>query len=91
MALRFSVSAVIRGYHVYKEIWNAELDEELTCEREVGNRNDTFAVAMRKDSVTVGHVPRVISPICLFIVTGQTAIADAPRGRSTPQRNHTYT
>ena len=27
----------------------------------------------------------------LFIVTGQTAIADAPRGRSTPQRNHTYT
>ena len=30
----------------------------------MGNRNDTFAVAMRKDSVTVGHVPRVISPIC---------------------------
>ena len=29
--------------------------------------------------------------IYLFIVTGQTAIADAPRGRSTPQRNHTYT
>ena len=27
----------------------------------------------------------------LFIVTGQTVIADAPRGRSTPQRNHTYT
>ena len=55
MASCFSVAAVTRGYHVYKEIWNAELDEELTCKREVGNRNDAFAVAMRMDSVTVDH------------------------------------
>ena len=64
MALCFTVAAVIIGYHAYKEIWNVELDEELLCEREVGNWHDTFAVAMCKGSVTVGHVPRVISPIC---------------------------
>jgi len=57
MASSFSVAAIIRGYHVYKEIWDAELNEELTCEREVGNRSDTFAVVMKKDLVTVGHVP----------------------------------
>ena len=68
MALSFSVAAVIRGYHVYKEIWDAELNEELTCEREVGNRSNTFAVAMKKDSVTVGHVPQAISPICSIFI-----------------------
>ena len=60
MALCFSVAAAIRGYYVYKEIWSAELDEELTCKREVGNQYDTFALVMRKDSVTVGHVPWLI-------------------------------
>ena len=49
---------------MYKEVWDAELDKELTCKREVGNWSNTFAVVMRKDSVTVGHVPRFISPIC---------------------------
>ena len=42
---------------MYKEVWNAEVDEELQCEREVGNRSDTFAVAVKKRTVTVGHVP----------------------------------
>ena len=45
----FSVSAMVRGYHIYKEIWNAEIHEELRCEREVGNRSDTFAVAGRRE------------------------------------------
>ena len=44
MASSLSVPAVIRGYHVYKEIWDAEFNEELACEREVGNRRDTFIV-----------------------------------------------
>ena len=73
MASSFIVPAVIRGYHVYKEILDTELDEKLTCEREVRNRNDTFAVAMKRDSVTVGHVPQAISPICsIFIRRGGT-------------------
>ena len=40
-----------------KEIWGAELDEELAHEKEVGNQSNTFTVAMKKDSVTVGRVP----------------------------------
>ena len=51
-------SAMVRGYHIYKEIWNAEIYEELRCEREVGNRSDTFAVAEKKGTVMVGHIPQ---------------------------------
>jgi len=32
----FSVQAMIRGYHIYKAIWEAAIDGEvLLCEREV--------------------------------------------------------
>lgn len=62
---------MIQGYHIYKEVWDAEVDEELLCEREVGNRSDTFAVAVKKGAVTVGHVPQNISSICsIFIRRG---------------------
>ena len=32
--MRIEVETVIRGYHVYKEIWTATLGEVLTCRRE---------------------------------------------------------
>jgi len=51
----FSIAAVIEKVPCVQEIWSAELDEELTWEREVGNRHDTLAVVMRKDSGTVSH------------------------------------
>ena len=50
------------------------MDEKLACEREVGNRSDTFAVAMKKDYITVGRVPRAILPICsIFIEVRQSS------------------
>ena len=62
---------MVRGYHIYKEIWNAEIHKELRCEREVGNRSDTFTVAVKKGTVTVGHIPRCVSSICsIFIQRG---------------------
>ena len=45
--------------------------EVLNCYREVGNTHDPSAVAVRKDSVTVGHIPRAISSVCsIFIRRG---------------------
>ena len=76
MEFTFSIETVVRGYHVYKEIWNAAVDgTELPCEREIGNARDPFAVAIKKatptGNVTVGHMPRVISPVCsVFIRRG---------------------
>jgi len=58
----FAVNSMIRGYHEYKNIWeNPTADDDLFCEREVGNPHDTHTVAIRRDIAgkitTVGHMP----------------------------------
>ena len=59
---------MVRGYHVYKDIWDAAEGEVLECVREVNNHHDPFAVAMVKNRYVVGHVPRNISALCsLFL------------------------
>ena len=60
----FTVKAVVRGYHAYKDTWAAVHGEELPCERETGNRVDAFTVAIMKDGTVVGHVPKKISSVC---------------------------
>ena len=39
------VEAMIRGYHEYQSIWEAEVGENLTCVREPSNVRDPYAVA----------------------------------------------
>ena len=60
----FSISSSVRGYHVYKDIWEAAEGEVLPCTRELNNLQDPFAVAVKKDSTIVGHIPRLISAAC---------------------------
>jgi len=64
----FSVEAMVRGHHEYKNTWDAPIGEVLRCEREVGNFHDTFVVAIKKDSEVVGHCPRKISALCLIFI-----------------------
>ena len=64
MVSKFSVAAMVRGYHIYEDIWDATVGEELPCQREPDNRQDPFAVAVVRLQVTVGHIPRRISSIC---------------------------
>ena len=59
----FSIEAMVRGYHVYQGIWDADLGEQLPCQREPMNSKDPFAVAVVKSHVTVGHTPRKILTI----------------------------
>ena len=70
----FEVESCIRGYHVYGASWTPVIGEVLQCSRELGNREDPYAVAVHSTSNnTVGHVPRKISCICsLFIRRGGT-------------------
>ena len=56
----FEFSWSVRGYHVYKEIWEAELSEILECVRETNNSTDRYAVAVKKAKRIVGHIPRKI-------------------------------
>ena len=60
----FVAESVVRGHHVYKDIWTPRMGETLQCLREEGNSKDRFAVAVYKDLSIVGHVPRAISTLC---------------------------
>ena len=66
---RFTIDSCIRGYHVYKDIWNPVLGEVLTCRADIGNVHDPYAVVtLTAANTTVGHVPRNISTVChLFL------------------------
>ena len=68
---------MIRGYHEYQGIWEAEVGENLTCIREPGKVRDPYAVAVTKPEslIIVGHVPRKMSAICsLFLRKGGSII-----------------
>ena len=60
----FEIEAMVKGYHIFKDVWSAVIDEEFPCKREDGNRFDPFAVV-------IGHVPRKISSVSsLYIRRG---------------------
>ena len=65
--MEFQLTSCVRGYHVYKDVWNPSIGEEFHCKREEGNSEDPYAVAVYNGGV-VGHVPRLISAACsLFL------------------------
>ena len=87
----FSIDSCVRGYHVYNDIWEASVGEELSCQCEDGNSADPFAVAIKRSGVIVGHIPRKISSVCsLFLrrngvmkiqtTGGRRYSADLPQG-----------
>lgn len=91
MTASFSLSSSIRGYHVYKDIWEAAEGEVLPCSRELHNLRDPFAVAIKKDDIIVGHVPRIISATCSSflrrtgtitcrVIGGRRYSSDLPQG-----------
>ena len=69
----FEKHSFIRGHHIYHRIWTPELGECLVCKREPTNVNDRYAVAVVKDDVAVGHLPRAQSKIySLFLLRNGT-------------------
>ena len=55
---------MVRGYHIYKEIWDAVVGQEFPCKRKDGNRVNPFTVAVVRGGIVIGHVPGKISSIC---------------------------
>ena len=51
----------VRGFPVYKVIWEAAVGEELECRRERGYQVDHYAVAVVKDKTVVSHISQKIS------------------------------
>ena len=68
------VDSCVRGFHVYKDIWTPIIGEVFSCEREDGNPMDPYAVAIKRGSEVIGHVPQKISAACsLFMQRGGAA------------------
>lgn len=87
----FEVPWCIRGYHIYKDIWHAAIGQHLSCRREPDNTSDRYAVAVIKDGIIIGHLPRKISKvsslflrrggsICCIVTGGRRYSADLPQG-----------
>lgn len=62
----YVLETIVQGYHAYKELWEAAIGDALPCQRERGNMHDPYAVALVKEGVTVGHIPRTISSVWYF-------------------------
>ena len=60
--------------HKYKDVWEAEVGTTLQCQRETGNLQDIYVVAVLKSGVIVGHVPKKISFTCSFFLRRGGAI-----------------
>ena len=70
----------MRGHHVYGRVWRATVDEQLECKPEPRNQ-DLYAVAVFKNDVVVGHVPRKISAACTLFIRKRGTINCVVKGR----------
>ena len=57
----YEVESCVRGFHVYKDSWDALIGKGVLFEREPFNDEDRYAVAVLKDDSIVGHIPRKTS------------------------------
>ena len=56
---------------MYSTIWTPVFGELLSCERELENTEDRYAVAIKDEDIIISHVPRKISYLCsVFIRRG---------------------
>ena len=81
MATCFTCQSMIRGYHVYMHIWEAEDGETLNCVRETTNRCDPFSVVVIKAAVVIGHLARKISTVSSLFLKQKGTITCSVNGR----------
>ena len=75
-----------RNVHFQSSCLHKNCGEELPVHCEVNNIHDDFAVAVVKNSNTVGHAPREISRVCWYFLhkngSEMTCIVNGDRRRS---------
>lgn len=59
-------ASAVRGFHVYRDIWEPIIGEELTTEYQTDNIMDKHSVAVLKKGKVVGHLPREKSKVYWF-------------------------
>ena len=84
----YKVESMVRGYHVYHDIWEATVGETLLCQWETGNPHDPYAISVEtgnshdpyavsviEGSTVVGHLPWAISAVCSLLLTRNGTIS----------------
>ena len=67
----FTVQCCIRRYHTYQAQWNAEVGAKLKTApdtRPAALVEDKYAIAVKHDEQTVGHVPKFLSKLTFFFL-----------------------
>ena len=72
------MQSCVKGYHIYQELWEAVIGEELQCQRERDNPADIYAVAVRKGRTIVGHLPRRLARHCALSIRRGGSIHCSP-------------
>ena len=68
MNFSYEFRAAIRGFHVYRNIWQPYEDEKLRCDFEPDNMFDMFSIKVLGGTGIVGHLPREISRPTKFLI-----------------------
>ncbi len=75
---------IVRGYHVYKAIWDLYLGDDFTTKHQKNNPHDKYAIAVllvdAKVAEIVGHLPMEISKECCLFVLHRGTIAGEVTG-----------
>ena len=67
----FTYEYMVRSYHVYNHVWEAEKGEVLQCRRERSNLHDPYSIAKVKNDTVVGHVLQKLSTLfSMFLQSG---------------------
>ena len=61
IAKEYGKDLCVRGYHIYQDTWEAAVEEMLVCSRELRNTHNWYAVAVEKNSIVTGHLPRKVA------------------------------
>ena len=88
-AQAFCLNSVVRGHHIYKDIWSSVHGEELHCKREISNVHDLYAVSVfKRGTGIVGHLPKRISTPCHLILRNGGSISCIVNGRCSGRRQY---
>ena len=66
------VVSCVRGYHIYGNIWTPSVGDLLSCERESGNLNDLYAVALKN-----GRASMDCNTLVTFLLAASTSFVES--------------
>lgn len=55
------------GHYVHESIWNAIMEDHLTCSRESSKSEDLYVSAVLCEGTIVGHISKLILAACILL------------------------